>query len=164
MIMKKGRESTPHIGIFGRRNKGKSSLINALAGQEIAIVSEQAGTTTDPVKKSFEITGFGPVILIDTAGIDDTGTLGDKRVKRTINILDIIDMGIIVLNDNIWGEYEDMLIKRFSDTDTPYLVVHTKSDLLKPSGSFRERVKNITGKELLSFSSLSGENKDELIN
>jgi small GTP-binding protein len=67
--MSKGRESKPHIGIFGRRNSGKSSLINALAGQDIAIVSEQAGTTTDPVRKSFEITGFGPVVLIDTAGM-----------------------------------------------------------------------------------------------
>ena len=71
--MKKGKELKPHIGIYGRRNNGKSSLINKLAGQDIAIVSDVPGTTTDPVKKSFEITGFGPVILIDTAGTDDVG-------------------------------------------------------------------------------------------
>src|SRR5512141_2899572 len=82
--MTKGKESKPHIGIYGKRNNGKSSLINMLAGQNVAIVSDFAGTTTDPVKKSFEITGFGPVILIDTAGIDDSGELGDKRVDRTL--------------------------------------------------------------------------------
>ena len=74
--MEKGRENKPHIGIFGRRNFGKSSLINALTGQDVAIVSEQPGTTTDPVKKSIEIPGIGPAILIDTAGIDDSGDLG----------------------------------------------------------------------------------------
>jgi small GTP-binding protein len=77
--MQKGKDSKPHIGIYGRRNTGKSTLINILAGNEIAIVSEIAGTTTDPVKKSFEIIGFGPVILVDTAGSDDSGTLGEKR-------------------------------------------------------------------------------------
>ena len=77
----KGRESKPHIGIYGRRNNGKSSLINCLAGQEIAIVSDHPGTTTDPVKKSFEITGFGPVILVDTAGIDDSGTAINGRLS-----------------------------------------------------------------------------------
>src|SRR5512140_2224600 len=99
--MTKGRESKPHIGIYGRRNNGKSSLINSLAGQDIAIVSGQAGTTTDPVKKSFEITGFGPLILVDTAGIDDSGELGDKRVDRTLRTLEIIDLAIIVVTSNI---------------------------------------------------------------
>jgi small GTP-binding protein len=80
--MQKGKESKPHIGIYGRRNNGKSTLINKLAGHDIAIVSEVAGTTTDPVKKSFEITGFGPVVLVDTAGSDDTGLLGDKRHRK----------------------------------------------------------------------------------
>ena len=105
--MAKGREAKPHIGIYGRRNSGKSSLINCLAGQDIAIVSDQAGTTTDPVKKSFEITGFGPVILVDTAGIDDSGDLGLKRVDRTIRTLDIIDLALLIVTDNSWGKYED---------------------------------------------------------
>ncbi|HCC71968.1 MAG TPA: [FeFe] hydrogenase H-cluster maturation GTPase HydF [Bacteroidales bacterium] len=161
--MKKGRENTPHIGIFGRRNNGKSSLINALAGQDIAIVSEHAGTTTDPVKKSFEITGFGPVILIDTAGIDDTGDLGNKRVEKSLKTLDIIDLGILVLNNNNWGDYEDMLINRFRDTDTPYIIVQTKSDLLEPSVSFIKKVNSITGEEIISFSALTKENYEDLI-
>ncbi|NMD00640.1 MAG: [FeFe] hydrogenase H-cluster maturation GTPase HydF, partial [Bacteroidales bacterium] len=74
--MQKGKEQKPHIGIYGRRNYGKSSFINCITGQDIAIVSDVAGTTTDPVKKSYEITGFGPVILIDTAGLDDEGEIG----------------------------------------------------------------------------------------
>src|SRR5512136_1487589 len=105
--MSKGRDSKPHIGIYGRRNNGKSSLINCIAGQDIAIVSEQAGTTTDPVKKSFEITGFGPVILVDTAGIDDAGELGGKRVDRTVKTLEAIDLALLVVTANTWGEPEE---------------------------------------------------------
>ena len=81
--MAKGLDAKPHIGIFGNRNKGKSSLINALIGQDIAIVSDVAGTTTDPVKKTVEIDGIGPVIAIDTAGIDDVGDLGMLRKEKT---------------------------------------------------------------------------------
>ena len=78
--MKKGNDIKPHMGIFGRRNNGKSSFVNVLIGHEVSIVSPQAGTTTDPVKKSVEIFGIGPVVVIDTAGIDDTGELGKKRI------------------------------------------------------------------------------------
>src|SRR5512133_4211441 len=120
--MTKGRESKPHIGIYGRRNIGKSSLINSLAGQDIAIVSDHPGTTTDPVKKSFEITGFGPVVLVDTAGIDDTGDLGNKRVEKTLKSIDQVDMALIIVTDNLWGEWEENLVSRFDDEDLPYLV------------------------------------------
>jgi [FeFe] hydrogenase H-cluster maturation GTPase HydF len=127
--MAKGRESKPHIGIYGRRNNGKSSLINMLAGQNVAIVSDHAGTTTDPVKKSFEITDFGPVILIDTAGIDDTGELGTKRVEKTLESINHIDLAILVLSGNVWGEFEEMLVDEFNKTDTPFILVHAKMDL-----------------------------------
>jgi small GTP-binding protein len=96
--MAKGKESKPHIGIYGRQNNGKSSLINLLTGQSVAIVSDFAGTTTDPVKKSFEITGFGPTILIDTAGIDDSGELGGKRVEKTLESINHIDLAILVIS------------------------------------------------------------------
>src|SRR5664280_914708 len=119
--MSKGKESKPHIGIYGRRNNGKSSLINCLSGQDIAIVSDHAGTTTDPVRKSFEITGFGPVILVDTAGIDDSGELGAKRVERTVGTLEIIDLALLLVTDNLWGEYEDNLVSKFKSNDTPFI-------------------------------------------
>src|SRR5512133_2015983 len=132
-MISKGRESKPHIGIYGRRNIGKSSLINSLAGQDIAIVSDHPGTTTDPVKKSFEITGFGPVVLVDTAGIDDSGELGMKRVERTVRTIAIIDLAILVVTNNSWGNFEEDLIKKFTEADIPYIIVHSKSDLEPPT-------------------------------
>jgi [FeFe] hydrogenase H-cluster maturation GTPase HydF len=162
--MTKGRESKPHIGIYGRRNNGKSSLINCLAGQDIAIVSDHAGTTTDPVKKSFEITGFGPVILVDTAGIDDSGELGLKRVDRTVRTLDIIDLALLIVTNNSWGEYEDDLLKRFRDQDVPFIVIHSKSDIEEPSRDFRNKISSLTGTSLFEFSSKDKRNYEELIN
>jgi len=161
--MSKGRESKPHIGIYGRRNNGKSSLINCLAGQDIAIVSDHAGTTTDPVKKSFEITGFGPVILVDTAGIDDTGELGQKRVERTIRTIDIIDLALLVVTNNSWGEYEDDLLKKFHDQDIPFIVIHSKSDIEEPTLVFKNKISSITGTSLFEFSSIDKRNYEELI-
>ena len=102
----KGKDSKPHIGIFGRRNNGKSSLINAITGQEVAIVDATAGTTTDPVRKSIEIFGIGPCIVIDTAGIDDVGNIGAKRVQKTLETLKIIDLAILVITD-----YDLLVIK-----------------------------------------------------
>jgi [FeFe] hydrogenase H-cluster maturation GTPase HydF len=161
--MSKGRESKPHIGIYGRRNSGKSSLINCLAGQDIAIVSDHAGTTTDPVKKSFEITGFGPVILVDTAGIDDSGELGQKRVNSTLKTLDIIDLALLIVTNNSWGQFEDDLINRFRELDLPFIVIHSKSDLEEPSDSFRNKISLITGTSMFEFSSKDKRNYEELI-
>jgi [FeFe] hydrogenase H-cluster maturation GTPase HydF len=161
--MSKGRESKPHIGIYGRRNNGKSSLINSLAGQDIAIVSDQAGTTTDPVKKSFEITGFGPVILVDTAGIDDSGELGSKRVERTVRTLEIIDLALLLVTANSWGEYEDDLVIRFRERDIPFIIIHSKSDIEEPAYDFKKRILALTGTEPFEFSSLDKRNYEELI-
>jgi [FeFe] hydrogenase H-cluster maturation GTPase HydF len=161
--MSKGRDAKPHIGIYGRRNNGKSSLINCLAGQDIAIVSEQPGTTTDPVKKSFEITGFGPVILVDTAGIDDSGDLGEKRIDRTLRTLDIIDLALLVITENSWGEFEDDLISKFNRQDIPFIIIHNKSDLQEPSPKFKATVKSTTSQELFEFSAVDRRNYEELI-
>ncbi|HPT52032.1 MAG TPA: GTP-binding protein, partial [Bacteroidales bacterium] len=128
------------IGIFGRRNKGKSSLINALAGQEIAIVSEMAGTTTDPVKKTIEIFGIGPTVLIDTAGIDDTGSIGKKRIQKTNETLKIIDVAILLIADNQFSTDEENLIERFSEYNIPYLIVHNKSDIIALNSELRTRL------------------------
>lgn len=161
--MSKGKDQKPHIGIYGRRNNGKSSLINTLAGQDIAIVSDHAGTTTDPVKKSFEITGFGPVVLVDTAGIDDSGELGSKRVERTLRTLEIIDLAILVVTHNSWGQYESELIEKFNDYDIPYIIVHNKSDLQVPAKEFNAKVKSVTGNVPFEFSSLDKRNYELLI-
>jgi [FeFe] hydrogenase H-cluster maturation GTPase HydF len=159
----KGKDSKPYIGIYGRRNYGKSSLINCLAGQDIAIVSDHAGTTTDPVKKSFEITGFGPVVLVDTGGIDDTGELGEKRVERTIRTLDIIDLALLIVTENTWGKFEDDLTEKFRSQDIPYIVVHNKSDIHQLTEKFRQVVKEKTGSVLFEFSALDKRNYEELI-
>jgi len=158
-----GRDLKPHIGIYGRRNSGKSSLINCLAGQDIAIVSSHAGTTTDPVKKSFEITGFGPVILIDTAGIDDTGELGSKRVERTVRSLDIIDLALLLVTENSWEDYEDDLVSKFRNQDIPFIIIHNKSDLCEPTDGFRGEVRQKSGAILFEFSALDKRNYEKLI-
>ncbi len=123
------KDLKPHIGIFGRMNNGKSSIINKLTGQKMAIVSEQAGTTTDPVKKSIEIFGIGPVILIDTAGIDDMSELGKQRVEKTYQTLKEIDCAILVIAGNVFGEPERKLIEEFKKHETPFIVVHNKADI-----------------------------------
>jgi [FeFe] hydrogenase H-cluster maturation GTPase HydF len=161
--MSRGRESKPHIGIYGRRNSGKSSLINCLAGQDIAIVSDHAGTTTDPVKKSFEITGFGPVILVDTAGIDDSGELGVKRVERTVRTLEIIDLALLVVTHNSWDSYEDDLIKKFREYDVPFIIIHSKSDLQEPTGEFMNKIKAITATDPFEYSVVDRRNYERLI-
>ena len=129
--MQKGKDLKPHIGIFGRRNNGKSSFINQITGQEVAIVSDTAGTTTDPVKKSVEIFGIGPVIIVDTAGVDDVGTLGKKRVNKTLGVINTIDLAVLLIANNEFGTYEEDLIEAFNKVDTPYLIFHNKSDIIE---------------------------------
>jgi len=162
--MQKGKESKPHIGIYGRRNNGKSTLINRLAGQEVAIVSDVAGTTTDPVRKSFEITGFGPVILIDTAGSDDAGVLGDKRTAKTLQTLSTVDLAILVITGNIFGEPEKMLVSEFNKLDLPYIIVHNKADIEKLTEDTRSAIRSFAGKEVIDFSSTKGDYPEEIIN
>ena len=118
--MKKGKDLKPHIGIFGRRNNGKSSFINRLVGHEVAIVSNQAGTTTDPVKKSVEIFGVGPAIIIDTAGIDDSGDLGVKRIEKTLEVIKTIDCAILLIAGNKFGTYESELLDEFEKFEVPF--------------------------------------------
>jgi len=161
--MTKGKESKPHIGIYGRRNNGKSSLINKLAGQDIAIVSDFAGTTTDPVKKSFEITGFGPVILIDTAGIDDTGELGEKRIDKTLKSINTVDLAILVITENTFGDFEKMLIEEFKKTDTPFFIIHNKSDLKQLTDDARTKIVLQTNSNIIEFDTIKAKNFEELI-
>jgi [FeFe] hydrogenase H-cluster maturation GTPase HydF len=120
-----------HIGIFGRRNVGKSSLLNAITRQEVSIVSDTAGTTTDPVEKPMELLPLGPVLFIDTAGIDDVGALGEKRVKKTLQVFDRTDVGVVVAAGE-WGQFEDMLVSELKSRDVPLCVVFNKADISVP--------------------------------
>jgi len=158
-----GRDLKPHIGIFGRRNIGKSSLINALTGQESAIVSDVAGTTTDPVRKSIEIAGIGPAIVIDTAGIDDTGELGQKRIARSKEMLKLIDMAILVIAGNAFDEPEKELIKEFRKNDVPFIVVHNKSDLEVPEPELLKLINDRYSAPVIEFSAKYPVNLDVVI-
>ena len=163
MKQEKGRELKPHIGIFGRRNNGKSSLINALAGQDVAIVSAQPGTTTDPVRKSVEIFGIGPAILVDTAGIDDSGDLGVLRIRKTLQVIKAIDLAIIVITDNSIGEFEIYLINHFKKFDVPFIFVHNKSDQVKLSEETRKSIHTEFTTDITDFSTFNPTNKEQLI-
>ncbi len=119
-----------HIGVFGRRNTGKSSLINILVGQDVAIVSNVPGTTTDPVRKRMEINGIGPVVFIDTAGIDDSGVLGEQRVEKTKSVIKIIDLAILIFTNNQIEKYELDLISSFREEGIPFIMLHNQSDIV----------------------------------
>ncbi len=127
--MKAPKSFRLHIGIFGRRNTGKSSILNTLTQQEVSIVSEVAGTTTDPVEKPMELLPLGPVLFIDTAGIDDEGGLGKVRVARTLAVFDRTDLGMIVTNFSEWGEYELQLMEEFKSRKIPFIVIFNKADI-----------------------------------
>lgn len=134
-----GMNQTPaservHIGFFGRRNAGKSSIINAVTGQDLAIVSDVMGTTTDPVYKTMELLPLGPVMVIDTPGIDDEGELGALRVKKSYQVLNKTDIGVLVIDSTVGkGPREEALIRRFREKGIPFVVVYNKCDLL-PEG------------------------------
>lgn len=129
-----------HIGIFGRRNAGKSSLLNAVTRQNVSIVSPVAGTTTDPVEKPMELLPLGPVLFIDTAGIDDTGDLGVLRTDKTRKIIERTDIAVIVASGDSWGQFEENLIDAFTALSTPLIVVFNKADILTPPAEILKRI------------------------
>lgn len=120
-----------HIGFFGRRNAGKSSVVNAVTGQSVSIVSDVKGTTTDPVSKAMELLPMGPVVIIDTPGLDDEGAVGEMRIERAKQVLNKTDVAVLVV-DSTEGknQLDDELIQLFEDKRLPYVVVYNKSDLL----------------------------------
>lgn len=134
-----GLNSTPsadrvHIGFFGRRNAGKSSVVNAVTGQELAVVSEVKGTTTDPVQKAMELLPIGPVVIIDTPGIDDEGSLGELRVRKTKQILNKTDVAVLVVDKTVGiTSVEEELIAIFREKKIPYVIVFNKQDLREGS-------------------------------
>lgn len=129
-----------HIGIFGRRNVGKSSLLNAITRQQVSIVSDHAGTTTDPVEKPMELLPLGPVLFIDTAGIDDVGALGELRVQKTRQVFDRTDLGVLVAEADVWGEFEDAILAELGSRNTPAVVVFNKIDRGEPPAAVVDRL------------------------
>ena len=155
-----GMNQTPsgervHIGFFGRRNAGKSSVVNAVTGQDLAVVSEVRGTTTDPVSKAMELLPLGPVVIIDTPGFDDEGSLGELRVRKTRQILNKTDIAVLVV-DSAEGlkESDRELISLFEEKKIPHITVFNKSDLIE------NRI--ITAKNGLYVSALTGDGITEL--
>ena len=143
-----------HIGFFGARNSGKSSLVNAVTGQQLAVVSDVKGTTTDPVSKAMELLPMGPVVIIDTPGFDDTGSLGELRVARTREILRKVDVAVLVVDSTEGLRNTDKeLLSLFKERDIPYVIAYNKSDLkdFEPVSS-----------DFIKVSALNGTNVNEL--
>jgi [FeFe] hydrogenase H-cluster maturation GTPase HydF len=140
------------IGLFGRTNVGKSSFLNLVAGQDVAITSPLAGTTTDVVEKSMELLPLGPVLFLDTAGLDDTSVLGELRLKKTRKILDRSDVIVLLVEPNQWTEYEDRTLEEAQKREIPVIPVVSKVDLRNPQEDFIEGIRKKTGRVLLCSS------------
>jgi [FeFe] hydrogenase H-cluster maturation GTPase HydF len=152
-----------HIGIFGGRNVGKSSLINAITNQNTALVSDVAGTTTDPVYKTMEIVPVGPVVLIDTAGLDDQGELGELRVKGSYSVLNKTELVLLVLDARgSLQTYEEDIINRSKGKKLPVIVVLNKCDLSPPNEELLRDIKNRTGLDGVRVSAVTGKGIEEL--
>lgn len=146
-----------HIGFFGLRNAGKSSVVNAVTGQEMSLVSDVKGTTTDPVKKAMELLPLGPVVIVDTPGIDDEGTLGEMRVKKTKQVLNYIDIAVLVVDSTVGlQDFDREILALFDKKKIPFVVAYNKSDL------FCENV--ILDDNTILVSAKNGTNINELKN
>lgn len=144
-----------HIGFFGRRNAGKSSLVNKVTNQDLAVVSDTKGTTTDPVMKAMELLPLGPVVIIDTPGFDDEGELGEKRISKTRLILNKVDVAVLVVDlEEGMGETERQLIKLFGEKGIPFVVAYNKADL-------KEEITGLKDNEIC-VSAATGKNVNEL--
>ncbi|SDB91385.1 [FeFe] hydrogenase H-cluster maturation GTPase HydF [Williamwhitmania taraxaci] len=161
--MPKGKASFPHIGIYGKRNSGKSATINFITGQDVAIVSDIAGTTTDPVKKTLEILDFGPVVLVDTAGIDDVGELGQLRIQKTKESIKHVDLALLVITNNTLDENEEHLIEEFAKYETPYVIVHNHSDREPLLPEFAAQLKERFKSPVVALSAFKKEGLEPLI-
>lgn len=166
-----GMNETPsadrvHIGFFGRRNAGKSSIVNKVTGQELAVVSDVKGTTTDPVSKAMELLPLGPVVIIDTPGIDDEGHLGELRVRKAKQVLNRVDVAVLVVDATVGKtSVDEELIRIFKEKEIPYLVVYNKADLLKTKDGNRlssENKLNQNAEQSIYASAVTGQNIYEL--
>ena len=166
-----GMNETPsadrvHIGFFGRRNAGKSSIVNKVTGQELAVVSDVKGTTTDPVSKAMELLPMGPVVIIDTPGIDDEGYLGELRVLKAKQVLNRVDVAVLIVDATVGKtSVDEELIRIFKEKEIPYLVVYNKADLLKTKDGNQfssENKLNQDAEQSIYASAVTGQNIYEL--
>lgn len=166
-----GMNETPsadrvHIGFFGRRNAGKSSIVNKVTGQELAVVSDVKGTTTDPVSKAMELLPMGPVVIIDTPGIDDEGYLGELRVLKAKQVLNRVDVAVLIVDVTVGKtSVDEELIRIFKEKEIPYLVVYNKADLLKTKDGNQfssENKLNQNAEQSIYASAVTGQNIYEL--
>lgn len=132
-----------HIGIFGRRNVGKSSLLNAITRQQVSIVSDVAGTTTDPVEKPMELLPVGPVLFIDTAGIDDIGALGNLRIQKTKQVFERTELGVIVSDNGNWGDFEEAIFNQLQERKIPVIAVFNKIDVVSVGQQTIEKLNSL---------------------
>lgn len=157
------RSNRVHIALFGKRNAGKSSVINAITNQDIAIVSEVKGTTTDPVYKSMEILPIGPCVIIDTAGIDDVGSLGDLRVKKSLQVLSKTDVALIVVDaEQGVSDYEKELIEKIKEKNIPLSLVYNKIDLIDMSEKEIQEIGEKLKVEIIGVSAIKRMGIEEL--
>ena len=163
-----GMNETPsadrvHIGFFGRRNAGKSSIVNKVTGQELAVVSDVKGTTTDPVSKAMELLPMGPVVIIDTPGIDDEGHLGELRVRKAKQVLNRVDVAVLVVDATLGKtNVDEELIHIFKEKEIPYLVVYNKSDLLSENQKINADFPDRNQEPFIYASAATGQNIYEL--
>ncbi len=150
-----------HIGFLGRRNVGKSSLLNAVARQKLSIVSDVPGTTTDPVQKAMELLPIGPVVLFDTAGLDDAGDLGDLRVEKTRALLRRLDVAVLVAESGVWGDYEQDLLDELRGRDLPVIVAFNKCDLEEPDAALVARLEE-SGAKVIRTEASAGLGAEDL--
>jgi [FeFe] hydrogenase H-cluster maturation GTPase HydF len=151
------------LGLFGRTNTGKSTFLNMVAGQDVSITSSLAGTTTDVVEKSMELLPVGPVVFLDTAGVDDNSKLGALRLKKTKKIFNRADILILLVEPNIWSDFEEEVIKEAKRGDTPVIIIINKIDRTKPKNNFINKIKSYA-KYYLLVSSIDKNNRDEYLN
>jgi [FeFe] hydrogenase H-cluster maturation GTPase HydF len=144
-----------HIGFFGKRNAGKSSIVNVVTGQDLSVVSDVKGTTTDPVYKSMELLPMGPVVIIDTPGIDDVGTLGELRIRKTKQVLNKTDVAVLIIDATCGKSTEDEeLIKIFEEKKIEYIIVYNKFDLLESNDTLTDREIYVSAKDKLNIDEL----------
>lgn len=150
------------IGLFGRTNVGKSTFLNYITNQDVSITSPVPGTTTDVVEKAMELLPIGPVLFLDTAGVDDRSELSDLRLNKTSSIFERSDIFVLITESGVWNEYEERIMQESGKNNTPVLIVINKTDVNRPDAVFIKKLKRYTGR-IMTVSSTDKENQDKSI-